>query len=184
MRLEGREGKKRVRAGEPAGGWGRLRYRVHSIYHHKLIPNSEAPLSPQQGGMDVPSLGSFFRECALLQRMVGGEPQEACVPADPTSGDMGPQGDPPRAERAQQAQAAIKAQQVSFSGHGLEGKASEGSHGDAEPSACKTGFLSQSHSTGASAVVNTTVLPQTLKHRITAISQQSPSRYILQRMEK
>lgn len=36
-------------------------------------------------------------------------------------------------------QAAIKAQQAA-EGHGLEGKVSEGSPGDAEPSACKTVF--------------------------------------------
>lgn len=98
MWLEGREGEKLLQ-----GGWGGLRYGtvLHSMRHSQLIPNSEAPLLPTGWlGCSQPRGVSQEKTCSV-QAAVGGEPREACVPGEPTSGDMGPGGDLPTAQRAQ-----------------------------------------------------------------------------------
>lgn len=90
MRLEGREGKERVRVREPAGGWGRLRYRVHSTYHHKLIPNSEAPSPHNRVAWMFPAWGRFSRESALYKEWLEGSPERHVYQQTQLQGTWGP----------------------------------------------------------------------------------------------
>ena len=110
------------------GGEAEGRTGSHSTQHRQLSPNSESPL-PTTGRPGCSQAGGISLENVLCTRVVGEEPWEARAPREPTSGDLGP-GETCPEQRAQQA----------AEGHGLEGKASEGSHGDVESSACKMVF--------------------------------------------
>lgn len=142
------------------GGEAEGRTGLHSTQHRQLIPNSEAPL-PTTGRPGCSQAGGISLENVLCTKSGWRGAPGGTYSRGAKFRGQGARGDLPRAERAQQA----------AEGHGLEGKASEGSHGDVESSACKTVF-------SVRATQQVRVLWETvwrvLKHFSAELPQQSP----------